>query len=85
MQLPSAESMAETVPGVMVIVPASTVIASGEVSSSGTVTQRERMSALRLNRMIIATWMLATTMSQSTTSTYSIATKGWLTLGRFGQ
>jgi hypothetical protein len=37
--------VADTVPGVIVMVPARTVIASAEVSSSGTGIQCDRMSA----------------------------------------
>ena len=82
---PSAASVAETVPGVMVMVPASTVIASAEVSSSGTGIQCDRMSGSRRNRMINATWTFATTMSHSTTATYSTIFSGRRSLGRSGQ
>jgi hypothetical protein len=86
MALPSAESMADTVPGVIVMVPASTVIASGEVTSSGTVIQAERMSLLALEEDDgSATCTFATTMSQSTIRMYSTIFRGRATFGRSGQ
>ena len=85
MELQSEASVADTVPGVMVMVPASTVMASAEVSSIGTGIQWDRMSFSGLKRMIIATCTLATMMSQRTTNPYSMILSGLAILGRLGQ
>jgi translation elongation factor P/translation initiation factor 5A len=74
-----------TVPGVIVMVPASTVMASGACRSSGMVIQTDFRSRFGLNRMISAICTLATTISQSTTRIYSMILRGCLMRGFPGQ
>ena len=67
------------------MVPARTVIASGEVSSSGTGIQWEVILSFGLKRMIFATSTLATTMSHITIRMYSAIAIGFFSFGRSGQ